>query len=482
MIDIPLNASNLTKKQKLLINDEIQGLNLDPACLPLGAKLYLLRNNLRAIPLCKSCNKELSYHVPSCSYRTYCSSKCSAISSDTQNKKRTTNIEKYGTSNVLTKKAEVARLKAFEEAYEQFTRFDSKILPLFSKEVFIGKTATQAYSWRCVRCNNDFERKFIPSLHKWPRCPACDSQYTDIEELVQKFLQKHNIGFRAHYRKILPNLELDFFLHEQQIAIETNGLYFHTDRYFPSRNYHRNKTNLCNEKNIRLFQIFSDEIENFKACFGRLKSLLGLNRKIAARNCDIKLITSSQATKFFNKYHTQGAGKSAIRYGLFYKNRLVSAISFCKLRGILGQNHQQGVWELARFAGMYGVSVTGGFQKLLTSFIRDNNPIKIVTYADVRWTPDPLRSVYNTAGFNFIHTSAPNYWYTNDHLKRLHRANFQKHKLIKQYPQYSHMTEIEIMKELGYSRIWDCGNHKFELDCIRNADIIKSHEQEKKNP
>jgi hypothetical protein len=465
MIDIPVNASNLTKKKKIDIDKEISLLGLDAKNLKLGAKIFILRNNLTFIPKCKNCNKELVYYTPSCSYRTYCSYKCSANSKDTQNKKRITNIKKYGTGNILTVKAEIAKKRVIEETYDSFIRFKDSVIPLFSKEEFIGKTARQIYKWHCIRCNNEFERKFVPSIQKWPKCPACDGEFTDIESVIQKFLLKNNINFKSHYRKILPNMELDFFIPEKQIAIETHGLYYHTERSF-SKQYHKIKTDLCNEKGIKLIQIFSDEIDNTKACFGRLKSILGLNKSIAARKCNVKAISVTLYNKFLNKYHTQGTGKSVIRYGLFYKSRLVSVMSFCKLRNILGQKHKEDVWELARFATMYGITIIGGFQKLLATFITEYKPISITTYADVRWTPNPLKCIYSEAEFKYIHTSVPNYWYTNDHIKRLHRAGFQKHKLVEQYPEYSSLTENEIMKKIGYSRIWDCGNHKFELKIV----------------
>ena len=38
-----------------------------------------------------------------------------------------------------------------------------------------------------------------------------------------------------------------------------------------------------------------------------------------------------------------------------------------------------------------------------------------------------------------------------------------KYKILKQYPQYRNtgMTEKEMMIDLGYDRIWDCGHYKF---------------------
>jgi hypothetical protein len=48
-------------------------------------------------------------------------------------------------------------------------------------------------------------------------------------------------------------------------------------------------------------------------------------------------------------------------------------------------------------------------------------------------------------------------------MRRLHRYNFTKYKIIKMggYPDKS---EWENMKIMGYDRIWDCGHLKYEMN------------------
>jgi hypothetical protein len=465
-----INGSNLTKKQKQELDQELISRGIDITTLITGAKLYIARNKLQHIPTCRSCNIQLSFHTPSCSYRTYCSAKCSANSNNTIDKRRSTNLKKYGTINVLTKDVNKRNQERFKADYENFERFNTKVIPAFNVNEFEGKCNRTEYQWSCVRCNSQFSKLFVPHLQRWPKCPKCDDPFTDIEEMILNFLEKNQIEARYHYRKIIEGFELDFFIPKLQLAIETNGLFYHTEYFFPDKNYHKNKTNLCTQKNVRLIQIFSDELKhNPKACFGRLKSIFGLNRKLNGRKCKVEQISSKESCKFLNKYHTQGADKSSIRYGLFYKNRMVSVMTFCKLRKVLGQTSSEDSWELSRFVSTNGFSIRGGFQKLLARFITDHKPKTLISYCDKRWTPDPTRSVYAAAGFRYIHTSEPNYWYVGPSSRRLHRANFQKHALLAKHPQFSkEHTEKQIMKELGYARIWDCGHHKFELDFDKN--------------
>ena len=83
----------------------------------------------------------------------------------------------------------------------------------------------------------------------------------------------------------------------------------------------------------------------------------------------------------------------------------------------------------------------------------------IISFADIRWSDG---NMYEKLGFNLIHKSLPNYWYIEGDA-RIHRFNFKKSSL-KHLPHYSDdKTEIEIMLEAGYDRIWDCGNLKYEF-------------------
>jgi hypothetical protein len=65
-------------------------------------------------------------------------------------------------------------------------------------------------------------------------------------------------------------------------------------------------------------------------------------------------------------------------------------------------------------------------------------------------------------GFTYVGETKPNYHYTKRYNKREHRYNYRKSKLIELGfdPQKS---ETQIMYELGFDRVWDTGNLKFEM-------------------
>jgi hypothetical protein len=104
-------------------------------------------------------------------------------------------------------------------------------------------------------------------------------------------------------------------------------------------------------------------------------------------------------------------------------------------------------------------TVIGGFTKLLRYFIKKYNPIKITTYADFSISNG---NVYLKNGFSFIKNTNPNYHYFLNN-KRINRFNFTKQKLVKKGHD-KNKTEKEIMFEIGYLRLYDCGSMKFEMD------------------
>jgi hypothetical protein len=63
--------------------------------------------------------------------------------------------------------------------------------------------------------------------------------------------------------------------------------------------------------------------------------------------------------------------------------------------------------------------------------------------------------MYETLGFEKIHLSKPDYFWTKK-LERSHRFNYNKKKLVKEGYDAS-KTEVEIMYERGYYRLWSCG-------------------------
>jgi len=384
-----------------------------------------------------------------------------------------TNLSKYGYEVAIQNKDVIENLKRtwYDKIYDLLIntdRLENKVKPLFSKEEYLG--SKEEYKFLCLKCN----AKFIGKIEdgKVPRCLTCypfTTNYSKPEIEILEFLKDIGISENdiiTHDRKILGGLELDFYLPKFNMAIEFNGMIWHSE-FMGNKNksYHINKTEKCEKLNIKLIHIFEYEWETKKEIIkSKLKHLLKLNKSdiIYARKCKLQEISSFIKNQFLNEYHIQHDDKSMIAIGAYYNEELVSVMTFGKPRIALGNKKSiDNEYELYRFC--VSKSVIGIAGKMFKYFIKNYNPSKVTTYADRRFSNNT--SFYNKLGFVFIKNTQPNYWYFS--LKSsytvYHRYSFRKSELAKKLSVFNpNLTEWQNMQMNGYDRIWDCGNLKYE--------------------
>ena len=77
---------------------------------------------------------------------------------------------------------------------------------------------------------------------------------------------------------------------------------------------------------------------------------------------------------------------------------------------------------------------------------------------------DINNNIYTKLGFVIDKINRPDYKYYNEKVnrfERVHKMRFNKRALSKKYGFPLTMTEIEMARELGYDRIYDCGLVKY---------------------
>lgn len=309
------------------------------------------------------------------------------------------------------------------------------------------------------------KNKLHTCIEKMNDNPNWERFTSTYEKSLQDFLTTLNLEFENHKRNIINPYEIDIYVQSKLTAIEFNGNKFHTEWFGgKSRQYHLQKTKLCKEKGVKLIHIFEDEFHNSKEIvFNKIAHILGAQQdlpKIYGRKCEIKEINRDTADLFLSTYHIQGFDPSTVHYGAFYKDNLIAVMSF--LRNKKNGND----WELTRFASDYNYICCGVGGKLFKHFVREYNPDSVKSFADRRWTIDEENNVYIQLGFKFDGYTPPDYKYYNstiDKYKRFHKFSFRKKTLLNKYPDklVPEMTETEMIKELGYDRIWDCGLIKY---------------------
>lgn len=278
----------------------------------------------------------------------------------------------------------------------------------------------------------------------------------EISEYLTSLDVKHETN-----RQILCGREIDIIVPDKKIGIEYDGLVWHSE-WFGKKDhrYHLEKTNTCNKNGYGLIHIFEDEfVEKKELVLKKISHILGISnvsKKIMARKCEVSEIKQRVANDFLEKNHIQGGCKSTLYYGCFHEGELVGVMAF--LRGKCGE------WDLNRFATNNDYICVGVGGKMFRHFINENRPMSVKSFADRRWTVWGDDNIYTKLGFKLEGVTNPNYSYFkrgSHEIKRFHKFGFRKQILSKKYGFPLDMTETEMVKELGYDRIWDCGLFKY---------------------
>ncbi len=383
-----------------------------------------------------------------------------------QDKIKQTNLKKYGSTNPMGSPAvknKVLKTKSinFSKKYDEFlNNTDNE-----SIDFYYDKLSTKGLIY-CKKCGGVFQdtlfnvkQRININSYVCPLCGKLGHRNSNLEkeiiDFTAKILGKNNIIIGN--RIILKPKELDIYIPSKNIAIEFDGLYWHSEAVLKDKNYHLNKTLKCEKQGIQLVHIFEDEwFHKQDIVKARLKQILGINnsKRIHARKCEVKEIDPKTKNKFLEKYHIQGKDKSTIKLGAFYNNELVSVMTFSHGNISKGSKSIADIWELNRFCSNSNYRIPGIASKLLTYFKRNYEWKEIFSYADRRWSNG---NVYEKLGFELSHMTKTNYWYVNfNTVERFHRFIFRKKK-----DEPKDIPEWTLRRKQGLYRIWDCGSLKY---------------------
>lgn len=344
----------------------------------------------------------------------------------------------------------------------------------FTKEVFINKankvhdnkydyskteyvTAMVSVKIICPR-HGVFEQK--PYQHLIGEgCPKCGHQVSRGETELADWLEK--LGFRVmrNVKGLISNRhDLDIYLPDFKVAIEYNGLYWHSSRTGRSPARHLDKLLLCEKQGIRLLQFWDTEwIKKPDICKDIiLFAVSRINTRIFARNCEIRQIDSTEANIFLEDNHIQGKCNANFRVGLYLKDELV-AVQCYQAPNQGGTSRSS--WLLARTAFKRGAQVIGGISRMFRFFVDCVNPEKVIDYTDRRLF---IASGHHHMGFarqgvtkvcSYL-TDGTNI-YSRRHYRHMNGRHFKFH-----MPWDENLSDTENLHNNGWYWIYDCGKIK----------------------
>lgn len=290
--------------------------------------------------------------------------------------------------------------------------------------------------------------------------PLYENEYFSSKgenELKSFIIEKTNLPIKkSRYKYENKIFEVDIDIKSHNLAIEFNGLYWHSTEIRSDKYYHFKKTKACDGLGIDLIHIFEDEWDEKRDIVQSIiLNRLGYSKNIYARNTIIKIVNNIEAKNFLNLNHIQGYRLAKVNYGLYYNNCLIMLITLGKPRF-----DKKSEWEIYRLSTKNNFRVVGGFSKLFKFFIKNHNPKSVITYSDLRFGKG---NVYLKNGFTYLGETPPNYFYIKNG-KKVSRYQAQKHKLKNMNNYSGDKTETQIMLENKYKKVYDCGNMKYRYD------------------
>ena len=385
-----------------------------------------------------------------------------------------TNIERHGVSCVLASAANVE--KAHNMRWEKNWKYGGEVIERVTENDSIK------YKVRCPHqesCNKCSERYFIiePQIyrdrirHQTETCTRLipersTNQNTTIELFIKSILDENHIEYESGNRSIISPYELDIYIPSKNIAIECNGVYWHSQK---DKSYHQHKYNLCQRAGVQLITIWEDWVHRVPNIVRSLiLSKLGIYKeRIGARSCVVREINGSTANKFLNHNHIQGGTRASIHLGLYYNDSLYGVMTFSHKSKLSGsKNINSSEWELSRFCTKCNTQIVGGAEKLLKYFIRHYHPLVISSFSSNDISNGNL---YKKLGFTSDLKSNESYWYVDSRTyNRYHRSSFTKNNIIKKglAPNKDNWTESEAMSSTQYLKIYDTGTIKWTMTIL----------------
>jgi hypothetical protein len=313
----------------------------------------------------------------------------------------------------------------------------------------------QHLEFKCNVCGF-LNKKTLQAFERGSQCVNCfPVSVSQGETEIANWLRSHEFFVIPSERNVIAPKELDIFLPEHKIAIEFNGLYWHSelapreiDRYS-----HLNKTLKAQSVGVKLIHMFSDEW-TFKSEIVQSLLLHRLGKtknKLFARNLQLVSPSVESRRDFFNQSHISGDAPALISFALVHESKIVCCLSLRKPR----QKKWTGLLEIARFATLPHHHVPGGLQRLMKkaiTFAQNTGYTGIITYADRRFGEG---LGYGCVGFKNIGTTGLDYWYTDGSV-RIDRFSMRA---------TENATERERAKEMNLGRVWGCGSQIWMLQC-----------------
>lgn len=320
--------------------------------------------------------------------------------------------------------------------------------------------STEKVEWECENNHKFFARpnhRIRKGLTPEDGCIKCSGNRTSKgENQLQEYVKTHFPDAQFNARGIIdPRLELDIYIPSLKLAIEYNGVYYHSEKFIV-KDHHKRKLQKCLDAGVRLLVVWEDDwVLRQQVVLQMINHKLGISsqEKVPARKTTVTTLTYQQASEFLNKNHIQGSARGSYYLGLIPKDSQDPK----DLLAVMVLRRVKDTLLLERYATSKIVS--GGQSKLLSYVDSAIEYTQMVTFADLSISDG---SLYEKTGWTKDKELPPDYSYLYKN-RRTHKFNFRKER-FKNNPELKFeegLTESQLAHLNNLYRVYDYGKVRY---------------------
>lgn len=396
--------------------------------------------------------------------KTTCEERYGAVhffaSDEFKAKAKATSIERYGVDSPMKNPEISAKIK--KRNIERYGRVSPNQIHITDETMDVLESKSKLQSLYNTHKNLETVAKIL-GVHfssvqractKLGVCVLKHHMVSKGEREIQEFLEELGVSYVTNNRKII-NGELDIVIPSAKVAIEYNGVYWHSDAVKDTKRYHQTKSLNCMEAGYLLIHVWEDDWNNDKKqriIKDKIRSKLGVSsQKIHARKTEFVVVQPREAHRFMEENHIQGKTTASVWGGLRHNGELVCCMGMKKTK-------DEGVYDLVRFAS--SKTVVGGFSKCLKNVQNLIEWDEIFTFAALDYSHG---GVYEKSGFTKDHITVPCMWYVKSST-RFRREKYMKHKQPKLLERFDPtLTADENMRNHGFNKLYDAGSIRYSI-------------------
>lgn len=229
------------------------------------------------------------------------------------------------------------------------------------------------------------------------------------EKEIKTFLKELGLNVSQSNYDLLKGNEIDLYSEKQNLAVEFNGLYWHTEAKGKNDRYHYDKWITCKRQGIDLTHIWEDDWNNkCQAVKNLLKAKVEIKLETLNYSKDYKIeeVTVKQAEIFFNENHIDGFTNCENHIGLYIEGDLKAAISFT-------DPNKYSESDILRFVSIENANES--LNILLEYLSKEFNILKVKIIED---NGTGFLRLYESNGFTILNTIKPSYSYLVNGLRK----------------------------------------------------------------